>query len=214
MIRHMFSKQNSTLTLFKTSPISTRQQLLSSAGFFLFCVAAGLASIVLLNGGMVNHVLIPIAQYMSLFAILWDDNPLGALQFLLTKSVITFTHKDPRSGLNLWTYEFDSITIAVYALVAGFGGRLLLKLFSNPRNYRWAAIVGLSGCALVIIAASYMTSIEHCSGATWVGFVSLYGMGFDEFELYPVWQWLCAGLGVLALAGSWVLIARQPKNAV
>lgn len=214
MIRHMFTKQNSTLTLFKATPISTRQQLLSSVGFFLFSVMVGLVLIMLLNGGLVNHILTPIAQYLSLFTILWDEKPLGALQFLLTKSVVTFAHKDPRSGLNLWTYEFDSITIIVYALAAGFGGRLLLKFFANPRNYRWATLVGLSGCVLVIFAGTYMTSIEHCSGATWAGFVSMYGMGFDEFELYPMWQWLCAGLGILALAGSWFLIVRQPKNTV
>ncbi|WP_455212399.1 hypothetical protein [Kaarinaea lacus] len=210
----MFPKQNSTLTLFKATPISARQQLMSSIGFLLLSVTLGLVMIMLLNGGMVNHILIPIAQYLSLFTILWDEKPFGALQFLLTKSVVTFAHKDPRSGLNLWTYEFDSITIVVYALVAGFGGRLLLKFFGNPRNYRWATLAGLSGCLLVIFAVSYMTSIEHCSGATWVGFVSLYGMGLDEFELYPIWQWLCASLGVLALAASWFLIIRQPKNTV
>ncbi len=214
MIGHMFPKQNSTLTLFKAAPISTHKQLLSSAGFFLLSVAMGLALIMLLNGGIVNHILMPIAQYMSLFTILWDEKPLGALQFLLTKSVVTFAHKDPRSGLNLWTYEFDSITIIVYALAAGFGGRLLLKFFNNPHNYRWATIVGLIGCTLVIFSVSYMTSIEHCSGATWAGFVSMYGMGFDEFELYTFWQWLCAGLGCFALAVSWFLIIRQPKNTV
>jgi hypothetical protein len=210
----MFSKQNSTLTLFKATPISVGQQLLSSAGFFLLSTAIGLILIMLLNGGIVNHILIPIAQYLSLFTILWDEKPLGALQFLLTKSVITFAHKDPRSALNLWTYEFDSITIIIYALVAGFGGRLLLKFFSHPRNYRWATIVGLSGCTLVIFSVSYITSIAHCSGATWAGFVALYGMGFDEFELYPFWQWLCAGLGCIALAGSWILIIRQPRDTV
>jgi hypothetical protein len=210
----MFTKQNSTLTLFKATPISARQQLLSSAGFFVFSVIVGLVLIMLLNGGMINHILIPIAQYLSLFTILWDEKPLGALQFLLTKSVVTFAHKDPRSGLNLWTYEFDSITIIVYALAAGFGGRLLLKFINNPRSYGWATVVGLTGCTLVIASVSYMTSIEHCSGATWVGFVSMYGMGFDEFELYPIWQWLCAGLGCLALGGSWFLIIRQPKNTV
>ncbi|MCG6968210.1 MAG: hypothetical protein LJE85_00450 [Gammaproteobacteria bacterium] len=210
----MFAKQNSTLTLFKATPITVRQQLLGSAGFMFISIVLGLVSIMLLNGGVVNHVLLPVAQYWSLFTVLWNDNPLGALQFLLTKSVISFTHKDPRSGLNLWTYEFDSITIIIYALVSGFGGRLLLKFFTNPRSYRWATVVGLIGCTLVMVSASYMTSIKHCSGATWVGFVSLYGMGFDEFELYPLWQWLCAGLGCLALAGSWLLIIRQPKNTV
>ena len=210
----MFSKQNSTLTLFKSQPISTGQQLLSSGFFFLVSIIIGLSLIMMLNGGIVNHVLTPALQYLSLFSILWDEKPMGALQFLLTKSVIVFTHKDPRSGLNLWTYEFDSITIIVYALVSVYGGRLLLKFFSNPRNYRWATVLGLTGCALVIFSASYMTAIEHCAGATWVGFVSMYGMGFNEFELYPFWQWLCAGLGCLAVAGSWFLIIRQPKDAI
>ena len=214
MIRHMTAKQYSNLTLFKATPISARQQILSSAGFFLFSVIVGLLLIMLLNGSLVNHILIPIAQYLSLFAILWDENPLGALQFLLTKSVVAFAHKDPRTGLNLWTYEFDSITLIVYALVAGYGGRLLLKFSNNPRNYRWATAAGLTGCALVMTSVSYMTSIEHCSGATWVGFVSMYGMGFNEFELYTYWQWLCASLGLLALASSWFLIIRQPKNTI
>lgn len=214
MIRNMFSKQNPSLTLFKSPPISTAEQLLGSAGFFLLSVLLGLSLIMLLNGGLVNRVLTPIAQYQSLFAVLWDDNPLGALRFLLSKTVIAFAHKDPRSGLNLWTYEFDTVSIAVYALVAGFGGRLLLKFFAAPRDYLWAAFVGLAGCALVLFSVSYVTAIEHCSGATWAGFVSLYGMGVDEFELYTFWQWLCAGLGCLAIAVSWFLIIRRPKNAI
>jgi len=214
MIRNMFAKQNSPLTLFKSTPISPIQQLGGSAFFLVLSIVLGLALIMLLNGGLVNHILTPILQYLSLFSILWDENPRGALQFILTKSVIAFTHKDPRSGLNLWTFEFDSITLAVYVLVAVFGGRLLLKLRANPRTHRWAGATGLTGCALLLFSVSYMTSIDHCSGATWVGFVSLYGLGFDEFELYTVWQWLCAGLGCLALAGSWWLIIRQPKDAV
>ena len=212
MIRYMFAKQNSALTLFKPKPISFHQQLFSSAVFFLFSVIIGLIIIMLLNDGVVNHVFTPLTQQLSLVSTLWDEKPLWASQYFLTKSVITLAHRDPRSGLNLWTYEFNAITILVYALV--YGGRLLLKFFSNPRRYRTATLLGLGGCLMTLASGSYMTVIEHCSGATWVGFVSLYGMGFDEFELYPLWQWLCAGLGGLALAGSWLLILRQPKNSI
>ena len=214
MIRHMFAKQNSSLTLFKSKPISFRQQLLSSAGFFLLSVITGVVLINLLNDGFVNTIFSPLVEHWSLFSVLWDEKPLLATQYLLTKTVVTFAHKDPRSGLNLWTYEFDTITILIYTLVAIFGGRLLLKFFSNPTNYRIATLLGLCGCLLTLLSVSYMTVIKHCSGATWVGFVSMYGVGFSEFELYPYWQWLCAGLGCLALAGSWLLIIRQPKDSI
>ena len=168
----------------------------------------------LLNENIINHVSTPIAQQISLFSVLWDENPLQASGFLLTKSVVTFAHKDPRSGLNLWTYQFDAITLLTYGLSAIFGGRLMLKFHFNPGNCRLATLLGLCGCVITMLSASYMTVIEHCSGATWVGFVSLYGMGFSEFQLYPMWQWLCAGLGVMMLAGSWVLILRRPKDTV
>jgi len=210
----MFAKQNSALTLFKPKPISLRQQLLSSGIFFLFSIAAGLATIMLLNDGTVNYIITPISHQKALFAALWEENPLRASQYILTKSVIVFAHKDPRSGLNLWTYEFDVISIVIYGLIALFGGRLLLKFFSSRGKYRLATLFGLCGSVLTLTSVSYMTVIEHCSGATWVGFVSLYGMGFSELELYPLWQWLCAGLGCFALAASWLLILRQPKGSV
>lgn len=214
MIRYMFAKQNSALTLFKPRPISLYQQLLSTGGFFLFSVGTGLALIMVLNEGTVNRVIVPIQQQISLFSIMWEESPLQACQYLLIKSVIIFAYKDPSSGLNLWTYEFNAITIVIYVVTAIFGGRLLLKFFSQPANYRMATLLGVFGCVSTMFSASYMTVIEHCSGATWVGFVSLYAMGFSEFQLYPLWQWLCAAIGIIALAGSWISILRQPKDSI
>lgn len=168
----------------------------------------------ILNGGLVNHLLTPVLQHISLFTVLWDENPMRAVQFLLTKSVIVFAHKDPRSGLNLWTYEFDSITLCVYIIIAFFCGKFVFKFLVNPRRYRRAALLGLLGSLLILISISYMTVIEHCAGATWVGFVSMYGMGFDEFELYPFWQWLCAGLGIIALIFSTYFFTHKSMNEI
>lgn len=171
------------------------------AGLLLLAlVLTGVILVMILNPGFVNHLLTPVFQYISLFAILWDDNPWGALKFLLNKSLLAFAYKDPRSGLNLWTLEFDSITTLTYITVALVAAWIIQSC--QPRKLRDpAAIFGLVGMGLIAFSVSYMTSIAHCSGPTWVGFVSLYGLGFDEFELYPAYQISCAALG-LALLGT------------
>lgn len=171
---------------------------------FICNIFAGIVLIAALNGNLVNHILTPVFQYFSLFSVLWDEKPSGALQFILTKSVVAFAHKDPRSGLNLWTYEFDSITLIIYAIVSLVAAWIIHRFMrsSLTKNAKTGLALGLIGCLLLLLSVSYMTSIEHCSGATWIGFVALYGMGFDEFDLYPLWQWLSASLGIIALSGA------------
>jgi hypothetical protein len=183
---------------------------LASTGFFILSILLGLIAVMALNGGVVNHLLTPVFQYTSLFGILWDEKPMGALQFIVTKSVIAFAHKDPRSGLNLWTYEFDTISLFVYLVGALAAGYFLHTALTGGKVFKARSLwLGLAGCALVLASVSYMTSIEHCSGATWVGFVAMYGMGFDEFELYPAWQWATAVLGLTCLAAAAYAVRQE-----
>lgn len=176
----------------------TRLWLITSAFFLLSFFVVGIIAIAALNGSLPNHILNPIGAYTGLFQIMWQEKPLGALQFLLNKSVFALVHQDPRSGLNLWTLEYDSITLFVYLATAVIAGRLLSNAIhishSSTGLYR-----SLAGATSLVIAVTYMSNIEHCSSATWVGFVALYGMGFDGFEIYPYYQWIfgLVGLGLL-----------------
>ena len=169
---------------------------------FIISISIGLIAIMVLNGGWANHGLTPVIQFWSLFQLLWNDNAPAAVWFLVRKSLFTFAHQDPRSGLNLWTFEFNTLTLLVYIVVALVLGKSLQRLMQmDLRGKDWVRL-GLplvSGAILVMLAMSFMTSIAHCSGATWVGFVALYGMGFDEFQLYPIWQWLIAISGLVLL---------------
>lgn len=171
--------------------------------YLLASFALGLLMVMLLNGSIVNYILTPVFQYTSLFGVLWDDNPLGALQFIITKSIFTFAYKDPRSGLNIWTYDFDGITLAFYIAVSLLAGYAIYSYLKQRDPYlKTGLMLCVAGSALILFAVSYMTAIEHCSGATWVGFVAMYGIGFDEFELYPLWQWLCGVTGIILFVGG------------
>ena len=194
----------------KTSPQgssgSTRKWLLYSGLIFIGLFVVGLFIVTLLNKGWVNHLLNPVGAYFSMFQLIWPEQPLAALEFILTKSFIVFAHKDPRSGLNLWTLEYDAITLTVYLLVSLLIGWMLSRAPSHDarRNYRISIrgrFAALLGGSLLALSVTYMTGIEHCSGATWVGFVSLYGLGFDGFDLYPAYQWIIflLGAGLMAI---------------
>jgi hypothetical protein len=63
----------------------------------------------------------------------------------------------------------------------------------------------LWGLVLVAFSVTYMTSIEHCAGPTWTGFVALYGLGYSQFELNPLWQALCAVAGLLLMLWGWMM---------
>lgn len=189
----------------KNAPRSSRSWLLYSSLIFIGYFAIGLISITLLNKGWVNHILNPVGAAVSMFQLIWPEQPLAALEFLLTQSFVVLAHKDPRSALNLWTLEYDAITLLVYFGAAILLGRLLTRPpehdasrdYSISTHGHFTAILGVS---LLVSSVTYMTAIEHCSGATWVGFVMLYGLGFDGFELFPAYQWILFLIGVSLFA--------------
>ena len=189
----------------KNAPRSSRSCLLYSSLIFIAFFVIGLATITLLNKGWVNHVLNPVGASVSMFQLIWPEQPLAALEFILSQSFVVLAHKDPRSALNLWTLEYDAITLFVYFIVAVLLGHMLTRAPSHDagRNFNISTqgrLTSLLGASLLAFSVTYMTAIEHCSGATWVGFVALYGMGFDGFDLFPIYQWILflVGGGLLA----------------
>lgn len=184
-----------------------QRRAFSSLLFVSFILLSALV-ISLLNPGWINHVLMPIGADIGMFQLIWPEQPLSALEFIVTKSLFVLTHHDPRSGLNLWTVEYDSVTLGVYLLAAILGGRLINRGIQT--RYRGGLLPGLLGMALLVIAFTYMSNIEHCSGATWIGFVSLYGMGFSGFDFYPYYQGIFALTGLVLLV--WGLIKQGQTN--
>ncbi len=185
-----------------------QRRAFSSLLFVSFILLSALI-ISLLNPGWINHVLLPIGADIGMFQLIWPEQPLAALEFIVTKSLFVLTHHDQRSGLNLWTVEYDSITLGVYLLAAILGGRLINR--SIQTRYRGGLLRGLLGMALLVIAFTYMSNIEHCSGATWVGFVSLYGLGFSGFDFYPYYQGVFALLGLALLMWGFFKQAQANK---
>lgn len=180
-----------------------RRILIFSAIIVIYVIAYTLM-IALLNGGVPNRILTPLPQYYSLFSVLWDENAWAALLLMIHKSFFVIAHKDPRSGLNLWTMDIDAISFGIYLIVAWLlSGRLLLsrQQLSNQRRTLILS-AALIGSAMVFLSVSYMSVIAHCAGPTWAGFVSLYGMGASEFELYPAYQISLAIVGGLLFAAS------------
>ena len=178
-----------------------------SAILFICFIIVGVLVITLLNGGWVNHVRTPVATYFSLFPLFWMEEPFAALEFITTKSVILFSHHDERSDLNLWTLEYDAITLFVYITSALLSSWLITNHFTSAKK---KLITPLFGIGILILSFTYMTALEHCAGATWVGFVSLYGLGVSGFDLYPYYQAVFAGIG-LALLG-WVMFQLRAAN--
>lgn len=163
-------------------------------GFFIF----SLLPIMLLNGGWVNHMLTPVGSYFSMFQLIWPEQPLGALQFILTKSFIVFAHKDMQTGLNVWTLEFDALTLGVYLMAALAGGKLLLPLARNSQQTR-GLFTGLTGMAGLVLTFTYMTAIDHCAGPTWIGYVIAYGLGADGFDQTFLWQGTLGSISIALL---------------
>lgn len=187
---------------------NTKGFLRISGLLFISFFIVGLIVITLLNGGVVNHLLFPIGANISMFQLIWPEQPLGALEFILTKSVFVFAHQDPRSGLNLWTLQYDSITLTVYLLAALLGGHFVNRARQSAQGNA-GLLRGLLGLALLVLSFTYMTAIEHCAGATWIGFVSLYGLGFSGFDFYPYYQGVFAVIGLGLLAWGFI---KQRQN--
>jgi hypothetical protein len=166
------------------------------------------------NGGLLNHLLTPYRQYTPLLSIVWDEKPFTAMHIFVSKSLIAFTHFDARSQLNLWTYELDSITSIVYLLSAAIAA-LGLKLWANPPTTRspWVLPLLFCGTAMLAFSVSYMTAIDHCSGPTWVGFVTLYGLGMEESSIYLWWQIAFAVIGISLLITA-LLLTQKNKTAI
>ncbi|HEY5602157.1 MAG TPA: hypothetical protein VIM41_03535 [Gammaproteobacteria bacterium] len=191
-----------------------RRWLQWSAVVLLAQLLIGLIIVMVLNTKIVNHIITPIVQFIGIFQIIWPEHPLDSLHFLATKSLFVFAHRDPRSGLNLWTIEYDTYTLLIYtglSLIMGWViARYRQQAISIPPGPFIACTAGIFFTALSV---SYMTAIDHCSGATWMGFVALYGMGFNEFQLYPVYQIICAAIGIAGLGGGLTWL-RFTKNRV
>ena len=148
----------------------------------------------MLNEGWVNHIRTPVATYFSLFPLFWVEEPLAAIEFIITKSFLILAHHDSRSDLNLWTLEYDLISLLVYILCAMLSGWLISHHYVSAKK---KLITPLMGVGILVFTFTYMTAIEHCAGATWVGFVSLYGLGVSGFDLYPYYQTVFACFGLV-----------------
>jgi len=105
--------------------------------------------------------------------------------------------------------QYDSITLVVYLFAALLGGQLISRARQTVRH-NTGLLRGLLGVVLLVTAFTYMTAIEHCSGATWVGFVAFYGLGFSDFEFYPYYQGTLSLLSLGLL--TWGFIKQAQAN--
>lgn len=153
------------------------------------------ALIALLNREIPNNLLAPITQYLPMFSIIWDDNPWAALEVLADKSLLAVGHFDQRSGLYLWTLEFDTLSLLLH-----IAGAFIIARFITLSGA--ARILVLTGVGLLLLSHTYVTVMAHCAGPTWAGFVALYGLGVEKFPVNSIWQWAAAmgGIGLLASA--------------
>lgn len=163
----------------------------------IFCAALLFETLLLaaLNRAMVNNLLFPVTQYLPMLSIIWEDNAWAATQILAGKSLFAVGHHDARSGLYLWTLEFNTLSLLLHLLGAIF----IAKLMALPaRLLGWVT----AGVALIVFSHTYVTVLAHCAGPTWAGFVALYGLGVEKFPVNSTWQWLffIAGVALISMA--------------
>lgn len=179
-----------------------------SAGLFALLMVTALLLVMALNGSVVNHVFSPLEEVLPMFRLVWGDNPPGALAFLANKSLFAFAHLDAHSGLNHWTLQFDALSLIGYAVAALLGGRVIA--YGGRQDGRGLALL-LAALTGLVFSVTYASNIAHCAGPTWVGFVTLYGLGFFGFETPIYWQWL---LAVPSLAGLIYQARKTPAETV
>lgn len=149
--------------------------------------------IALLNREIPNNLLLPITQYLPMFSIIWTDNPWAAFQVLADKSLLAIGSFDERSGLYLWTIEFDAVSLLLHII----GAFIIARFIAQSRVTRAMA---LTGVGLLLLSHTYVTVMAHCAGPTWAGFVALYGLGVEKFPVNAMWQWAAAVSGSALLA--------------
>ena len=173
-----------------------RSLFVTSVAIFFAALLFETLLLAMLNRAMVNNLLFPVAQYLPMLSIIWQDNAWAAIQILVGKSLLAVGHYDARSGLYLWTLEFNALSLVLHLL----GAIVIAKSIALPgRLLRWV----IAGIALVVFSHTYVTAIAHCAGPTWAGFVALYGFGVEEFPVNSMWQWL-----FFATGATLVIIAR------
>ena len=177
-----------------------RSLFITSAAIFFAALLVETLVLAVLNREMVNNVLFPVTQYLSMFSVIWKDNPWAALQILADKSILAIGHYDTHSGLYLWTLEFDALSLLLHLMAS--------MLIANMIALRWR-ILGwaLGGAALMVISHTYVTVMAHCAGPTWAGFVALYGLGVEKFPVNTLWQWL------IFIAGIVLIIIARGRSA-
>lgn len=174
-----------------------RSLFVTSAAIFFAALLFETLLLAVLNREMVNNLLFPISQYLPMLSIIWQDNAWAAMQILAGKSLLAVGHHDARSGLYLWTLEFDILSLLLHLL----GAIIIAKMIALPaRLLGWV----IAGVALMVFSHTYVTVLGHCAGPTWAGFVALYGLGVEEFPLNSTWQWLFFIAGVvLVVMARW-----------
>lgn len=174
-----------------------RSLFVTSAAIFFAALLFETLLLAVLNREMVNNLLFPVAQYLPMLSIIWQDNAWAAMQILVGKSLLAIGHYDARSGLYLWTLEFDALSLLLHLL----GAIVIAKMIALPaRLLAWV----IAGVALVVFSHTYVTVLAHCAGPTWAGFVALYGLGVEKFPVNSTWQWLFFIAGVvLVVMARW-----------
>lgn len=154
---------------------------------------------VIANFGFFNNLHFPILDIAPLFPTMWEQSPWQTILIFSNKSIFSLGQADMRSGLYLWTLEFDLNSLAVYFLAAGLAAWLFMKLPNNHAENRAIHKWTIVSLCLLLFSRTYITVLAHCAGPTWIGYVSLYALGMDEVELTSLWQWLMALVAISVL---------------
>jgi len=178
--------------------------LISSTLYFFICILSLTILMMIANVGLANNLHFPILDTLSLFAAMYEQNAWETLYIFSNKSLFAIGEFDNRSGLYLWTLELDFITLLTYALACGIAKFVFHQAaisttgYTSSPAYKWSLV----GLIILILSKTYITVLGHCAGPTWIGYVALYGLGVEELELTPLWQWLSATFGLLLILNS------------
>lgn len=166
--------------------------IISSLAYFSLIIILLTGLMVIANLSFFNNLQFPITNMLALLPDMIAQSPWQTLVIFSNKTILAIGNADMRSGLYLWTLELDLNTILTYAITAGLAAWIFHNLPYKSRENQFIHLWTFAALGLLILSRTYVTVLAHCAGPTWIGYVALYGLGFEEITLTSTWQWLLA----------------------
>jgi len=161
----------------------------------LIClVAVEVALLATIAGSGPNRFSAPLAEQLSLLAILWQSNSVAALSLIAQTPVLVIAHQEPAASLQTWGLYFFPFTFAVHLAISVVAAQRLRRLSGPPERLLWLT----AGGAALALAVTYTRFAICCTGGPrWALEIGLYALAFDPLPSLVDWSAIYMRVGTL-----------------